>query len=123
MPIDVGGKNITITGGNQLKAFIGRAKGVSNRQLAGAAARVYRKSLVPRLRTRMPRRSGRLKSSLAIRQQGDSVELRGVFYARMVRFPKRSRTKSVESETFRELQDNRNIYSRQIARELRRRIR
>ena len=75
---------VTIRGGRKLARFIERAAGLTNERLAKIMATVLRRRLLPALRSLVPSRTGRLKRSLKIVQRGENIELRSVFYGRLI---------------------------------------
>ena len=78
---------MTITGGGRLRRILANSRGLTGNVLARIVADVLRRVLLPEVRNRLPRRTGRLARSLIIRQRGDAVELRAVFYGNLVRVP------------------------------------
>lgn len=80
-----GASRVTIRGGRKLARFLERAAGLTDERLAKIMATVLRRTLLPALRTLTPVRTGKLRRSLKIIQRGDTIELRAVFYGRMVR--------------------------------------
>ena len=75
---------VTIRGGRKLARFLERAAGLTNERLAAIMATVLRRTMLPALRTLVPVRTGKLKRSLKIIQRGENIELRAVFYGRLV---------------------------------------
>ena len=74
---------VRVKGGRNVHRFVA---GNSNPTLAAAAAyEVINRLVMPALRQRMPERSGRLKRSLRLSRVGTTIELLGIFYARMVK--------------------------------------
>ena len=85
------GRRVTIRGGRQLRRFIRQEP----EQAGPRAAREFTRSFpLGKFKSRLPQRSGRLRQHTYIRQRGGNVELRGVFYAKLVRF----RGKTVSGE-------------------------
>ena len=75
---------MSVRGGDRLRRFVTKA---ADPEIMGRAmAKIIRQYVLPIVRGRAPRRSGRLQGSLRIVQRGAAVELRGVFYGRFVRF-------------------------------------
>ena len=75
---------VTIRGGRKLARFLERAAGLTNERLAKIMATVLRRRLLPALRSLVPSRTGKLKRSLNIVQRGENIELRSVFYGRLI---------------------------------------
>ena len=75
---------ITIRGGRKLARFLEKASGLTPERLAALMARVLSRTMLPALRTLVPSRTGRLKRSLKIIQRGADIELRAIFYGRLV---------------------------------------
>ena len=61
-----------------------RAQQLTPERLARIAAEVLREVVLPILKSRVPKRTGRLSRSLNIRHRGGVVELRGDFYGPLV---------------------------------------
>ena len=76
---------VTIRGGRKLARFLERASGLTDERLAAVMATVLRRTLLPAMRTLTPVRTGKLRRSLKIIQRGKNIELRAIFYGRMVR--------------------------------------
>ena len=79
-----GASRVTIRGGAKLARFLERAAGLTSERLAKIMATVLRRTMLPALRTLVPTRTGKLKRSLNIVQRGENIELRSVFYGRLV---------------------------------------
>ena len=79
-----GASRVTVRGGGKLARFLERAAGLTNERLAKIMATVLRRTMLPALRSIVPSRTGRLKRSLKIVQRGENIELRSVFYGRLV---------------------------------------
>ena len=79
-----GASRVTIRGGRKLARFLERATGLTNERLAAIMATVLRRTLLPALRTLVPSRTGKLKRSLKIIQRGENIELRAIFYGRLI---------------------------------------
>ena len=79
-----GASRVTIRGGKKLARFLERAAGLTNERLAKIMATVLRRRLLPALRSLVPSRTGKLKRSLNIVQRGENIELRSVFYGRLI---------------------------------------
>ena len=75
---------VRVTGGHNLARFIFQDGNVD--AAISAAIGVIRSLVLPRLRAAVPFRSGRLRNTLHVARVGDAIQLRGVFYARMVRW-------------------------------------
>ena len=110
---------VTIRGGQRLRRFIQRAEGLTGERLAQITARILRNYVLPRIRSRAPRRTGRLRRSLRIIQRGSRIELRGVFYTPMVRD---STGKSVEDIAMDIIEENRDEIRAQIRTQVRREL-
>ena len=74
---------VRIKGGDRLARFIFADGNVD--VAIGAAIGVIQRVVLPKLKSIMPIRSGRLRRTLHVVRVGNTIELRGVFYARMVR--------------------------------------
>ncbi len=85
MPLSAsaGRVHVTIRGGRKLQRFIERAR--DPEVLGRIVAKVLRRFLIPALKSRVPRRTGKLSRSLKIVQRGPAIELRGIFYGRFLR--------------------------------------
>lgn len=121
MPVSgrAGGGSVRIRGGERLEKFIlGATDPATRTQIAGAAARVMRRRILPTIRARSPERTGTLKRSLKIQNEGPSVQLRGVWYAQLVRWD--GGQKSVATEAMNAIASQRFIIRREIAAEIRR---
>ena len=79
-----GASRVTIRGGKKLARFLEKAAGLTSERLAAIMATVLRRTMLPALRTLVPSRTGRLKRSLKIIQRGENIELRAVFYGRLI---------------------------------------
>lgn len=74
---------VRVKGGRNIHRFV---VGNSNPTLAAVAAfEVINRLVMPALRARMPVRSGRLQKSLRLTRVGTTIELIGIFYARLVK--------------------------------------
>ena len=78
------GSRVTIRGGRKLARFLERAAGLTNERLAAIMAKVLRRTMLPALRQLVPSRTGKLRRSLKIIQRGENIELRSIFYGRLV---------------------------------------
>ena len=77
------GVTVRVKGGRNIHRFV---IGNENPGLAaGAAYAAINRLVMPQLRQRMPERSGRLKRSLHLTLRGTTIELVGIFYARLVK--------------------------------------
>ena len=77
------GVTVRVKGGRNIHKFV---EGNSNPQVAAIAAfQVIDRVVMPALRAQMPERSGRLKKSLRLTRVGTTIELIGIFYARLVK--------------------------------------
>ena len=77
------GVTVRVKGGRNIHKFV---EGNSNPTVAAVAAfQVINRLVMPALRQRMPERSGRLKKSLRLSRVGSTIELVGIFYARLVK--------------------------------------
>ena len=76
---------VSIRGGRKLQRFFESAAGLSDEKLAKIMATILRRTMLPAIKARVSRRTGRLQRSLRIVQRGSSIELRGVFYAQLAR--------------------------------------
>ena len=110
---------VTIRGGQRLRRFIARAEGLTGERLAKITARIIRNYVLPRIRSRVPFRTGRLRRSLRVIQRGSRIELRGAFYAPMVRD---SAGKSVEDIAMDVIEESRNEIRGLIRAEVRREL-
>ena len=73
---------VRVKGGRNIHRFV---IGNENPLLAVTAAfNVINRVVMPALRAQMPVRSGRLKKSLRLQRVGTTIELIGIFYARLV---------------------------------------
>ena len=73
---------VRVKGGRNIHRFV---VGNENPYLAAQAAYgAINKLVMPALRARMPVRSGRLKKSMRLTLRGTTIELIGIFYARLV---------------------------------------
>lgn len=78
-----------------------------------------RRRMLPRLRSQVPERTGRLRQSLRLRQRGRGVELQGTDYAPFVRWRGPSRqTLSVRRTARRILQDEQRAIGRDVIKAL-----
>jgi len=86
MPVGgrAGGASVTVRGGRRLERILMRYRGLTAEKLAEFTADVLRQELLPVLKSRVPRRTGRMARSLEIRRRGARVELRGVWYGPFV---------------------------------------
>ena len=82
------GVNVKTKGGRKLNQFIKKAGDPEN--YAREAAKALRRQWLPRVRSNSPFLTGRLRAELRITQRGVRVELRGPFYARLVRVATRT---------------------------------
>ena len=73
---------VNIRGGRELRRYILEAPG----QPEVLARRFVKHFGVSAFKSRLPRRTGRLRQRTRVVQRGADVQLRGVFYARLVRF-------------------------------------
>lgn len=80
LSLDVG----RLEGGAKLRRFIFAAQNLTDEKLAELMADILRRVLLPELRAAVPRKSGQLRKSLVVVNEGAAVELRGVFYGRFV---------------------------------------
>lgn len=78
------GVSVQIRGGGRTARFVMRAQQLTPERLARIAAEVLREVVLPILKSRVPKRTGRLSRSLNIRHRGGVVELRGDFYGPLV---------------------------------------
>lgn len=78
------GVNVKTKGGRKLNQFINNAE--NPERYAKEAAKALRRQWLPRVRSNSPFLTGRLRAELRITQRGVRVELRGPFYARVVRW-------------------------------------
>lgn len=110
------------SGGRKLQRFLNLATNPVARDtlIAGAAAKVYRRTILPQLKSRVPKRTGALSKSLKITQKGPSLQLRGIFYARMVRWD--NGKKSVAGELHEIVRNSRNQLRSEIKRAIRREV-
>lgn len=76
---------VTVRGGARLRRFFFDFERASEAAVARALAKVIRQSVIPALRTSVPRRTGRLRRSLRVVQREQHVEIRSVFYGRFIR--------------------------------------
>ena len=114
------GANVTIQGGGRLRRFLARSRTLTSRVLARIVADVLRRELLPALKSRVARRSGRMAQSLNIRHRGETVELRGNFYAPLVRW--NNGRDSVVEAAMTLMEDNRNAINRGIESGIRRHL-
>lgn len=115
-----GSSRVTIRGGRKLARFLERAAGLTNERLAKIMATVLRRTLLPALRTLVPSRTGKLKRSLNIVQRGENIELRSVFYGRLV--PIGSARDSLAEVAIDWLNENRVTIKAQLTLEVRREL-
>ena len=74
---------VRVKGGRNIHRFVA---GNENPTVAAVAAfEAINRLVMPALRQRMPERSGRLKKSLRLSRVGTTIELIGIFYARLVK--------------------------------------
>ncbi|MCY4385399.1 MAG: hypothetical protein OXE44_19895 [Nitrospinae bacterium] len=116
--------NFNTKGGRKLQKFLRLAEDTARQKeiSARATARVLRRRLIPQLKSRVPNRTGKLANSLRLQETRDNVQLRGVFYARMVRFPKGELNQSVASVAFEIIDKSRREIKAEIRREIRREL-
>ena len=114
------GASVTIRGGGRVKRILMRSRGITPEVLARITAEVLRQELLPLLRSRVPRRTGRLARSLVIRHRGGAVELRGTFYAPVVRW--NNGRDSVAAAAMDILESNRDDIIKAIAAQIRQRL-
>ena len=76
-------RRVNVKGGGELRHFIRREP----TQGPVLAAREFARSFpLRKFRAQLPQRSGLLKQKVYMRQRGGEVELRGVWYARLVKY-------------------------------------
>lgn len=110
------GTGTRVRGGQRLRRYV--AALTNPDVVARAFAQVVRRRVLPRLKNKVARRSGRLGQSLNIRQRGANTELRGIFYAPLVQF--RSGRDTVAQRVMTILESDRSAIRRQLALEIRR---
>ena len=79
------GASITVRGGHRVQRIVQKAQGLTGAKLAQFMAEILRDELLPVLKSRVPKRTGRMAQSLEIRCRGSAVELRGRWYGALVR--------------------------------------
>ena len=74
----------TVRGGRKLARFLQRSKNkkVTGDAVARALTKVIRRTILPKVRALLPKRTGRLRKSLRAIQIKSTVEIRVVFYGR-----------------------------------------
>ena len=87
--------SVTVKGGKRVRRFV---HGVtSNPNIAADAAfPIIRDRVLPALKARLTRRTGRLIQSMHVVKTGTTIELRGIFYAPLVTFPRGGRRVTVQ---------------------------
>ena len=73
---------VNIRGGRELRRYILEAPG----QPEVLARRFVKNFGVSAFKSRLPRKTGRLRQRTRVVQRGSDVQLRGIFYARVVRY-------------------------------------
>ena len=101
-------------GGERIRKFLLNATNAQN--VARIFAEAARRRMLPDLKAKMPRRSGRLAARLEIRQTGLQVGIYSIFYGRFVVFNQgRDSVKEVIADSFQR-------HQRDIVREVLQRI-